>query len=44
VEIGSERIPVIATYHPSALIRSEEYKRPAWEDLKLLRSRLETLI
>jgi DNA polymerase len=34
-------IPILATYHPAALLRNEEYKRPAWEDLKLLRSRLE---
>ncbi|MDR2480000.1 MAG: uracil-DNA glycosylase [Treponema sp.] len=34
-------IPLIATYHPSALLRNEEYKRPAWEDLKLLKARLE---
>jgi len=28
---------LIATYHPSALLRDEELKRPAWEDLKKLR-------
>ncbi|WP_041611511.1 uracil-DNA glycosylase [Treponema primitia] len=33
-------IPVLATYHPSALLRDDTYKRPAWEDLKLLRQRL----
>ena len=33
-------IPLIATYHPSALLRNEEYKRPAWDDLKLLRAAL----
>jgi len=33
-------IPLIATYHPSALLRNEDYKRPAWEDLKTLRSAL----
>ena len=27
-------IPVMPTYHPSALLRNEELKRPAWEDLK----------
>ncbi|MDR0465237.1 MAG: uracil-DNA glycosylase [Treponema sp.] len=32
--------PLLATYHPAALLRSEEYKRPAWEDLKLLRSKI----
>jgi DNA polymerase len=33
-------IPLIATYHPSALLQHEDWKRPAWEDLKLLRSAL----
>jgi DNA polymerase len=36
-------IPLVATYHPSALLRDENYKRPAWEDLKLLRSILDGL-
>jgi len=29
-------IPVIVTYHPAALLRTEHYKRPAWEDLQKL--------
>jgi DNA polymerase len=33
-------IPLLATYHPSALLRDEGYKRPAWEDLKMLRTKL----
>jgi len=33
-------IPFLVSYHPSALLRSEDLKRPAWEDLKLLRSAL----
>lgn len=33
--------PLVATYHPSALLRDEALKRPAWEDLKLLRSILD---
>jgi DNA polymerase len=33
-------IPLIATYHPSAILRDDSYRRPAWEDLKLLRNRL----
>jgi DNA polymerase len=38
---GSEiSIPLLATYHPSALLRNEELKRPAWEDLKILRTKL----
>lgn len=30
-------IPVIPTYHPAALLRSPEYKRPTWEDVQLMR-------
>lgn len=30
-------IPLMATYHPSALLRDESLKRPAWEDLKKFR-------
>ena len=36
-------IPLIATYHPSAILRDDSYRRPAWEDLKLLRQRLTEL-
>lgn len=32
---------ILVTYHPSALLRDEKYKRPAWEDLKLLKQRLD---
>jgi len=38
--IGELTIPVLPTFHPSAILRDETLKRPAWEDLKLLRSRL----
>lgn len=31
-------IPLLPTYHPSALLRDEGLKRPAWEDLKQLRA------
>lgn len=34
-------IPAMMTYHPSALLRDESLKRPAWEDLKLFRNRLD---
>lgn len=37
-------IPVLATYHPSALLRDVNYKRPTWEDLKLFKSKLEEII
>lgn len=33
-------IPLYITYHPSALLRNSELKRPAWEDLKAFRARL----
>lgn len=40
VQFGSEKIPLMATYHPSALLRDERLKAPAWEDLKKFRQRL----
>jgi DNA polymerase len=40
---GFGSVPLIATYHPSALLRNEEWKRPAWEDLKMLRAKLDEL-
>lgn len=33
-------IPFMPTYHPSALLRDETLKRPAWEDLKKFRTML----
>ncbi|QQO07488.1 uracil-DNA glycosylase [Breznakiella homolactica] len=33
-------IPLLPSYHPSALLRDESLKRPAWEDLKTLRTKL----
>ncbi|MCR4953718.1 MAG: uracil-DNA glycosylase [Treponema sp.] len=36
-------IPLMVTYHPSALLRNEELKRPAWEDLKAFRRKLDEL-
>lgn len=40
---GNLTIPLFVTYHPSALLHSDTYKRPAWEDLKLLRAKIEEL-
>ncbi len=37
-------IPLIATYHPAALLRSPEWKKPAWEDLQLLRKLHDTFV
>jgi len=36
-------IQIMATYHPSALLRDETKKRPAWEDFKSLRARIDNL-
>ena len=36
-------IPLMVTYHPSALLRDESLKAPAWQDLKLFRSKLTEL-
>jgi DNA polymerase len=30
-------VPLIATFHPAALLRNQTWKRPAWDDLKLAR-------
>ena len=43
IPIGETSVPALVTYHPSFLLRNESYKRPAWEDLKLLSSRLNSL-
>jgi len=40
-QAGDATIPFLPTYHPSALLRNEDLKRPAWEDLKLLRTAIE---
>ena len=39
----SKGVYILATYHPSALLRDPAKKRDAWEDLKRLRQRLEEL-
>ncbi len=33
-------LPVISIFHPNALLRDANLKRPAWEDLKLFNSKL----
>ena len=32
-----KRIPVIATYHPSGVLRNPEYRQAVWDDLRLLK-------
>jgi len=39
--VGSSVFPVMTIYHPAALLRNEEHKRPTWEDLKLLKSKID---
>lgn len=36
-------VQVRATYHPAALLRYTKYKRPTWEDMKVVRARLAEL-
>lgn len=36
-------IPVMVIYHPAALLRNAQYKRPAWEDLQKFQALLEKL-
>jgi DNA polymerase len=38
--LSYQGIPFMVTYHPSALLRNEDLKKPAWEDLKLFRNKL----
>lgn len=34
-------IPLIITYHPAALLRNPNWKRPAWDDLRIARQLLD---
>lgn len=36
-------IPLMVTYHPAALLRNAQWKRPTWEDVQLLRTRYDEL-
>lgn len=36
-------VKVMATYHPAALLRNPDWKRPAWEDLKQFRQLFDEL-
>jgi DNA polymerase len=36
-QLSFRGVPMIATYHPAALLRNPEWKKAAWEDVKLLR-------
>jgi DNA polymerase len=41
LNVGTSIYPLLVTYHPAALLRKEDLKRPTWEDLKFLRSKIE---
>ena len=34
-------IPLIVTYHPAALLRNPNWKRPAWDDVRIVRQLLD---
>jgi DNA polymerase len=34
-------IPVIVTYHPAALLRNPNWKRPTWDDVRIARRLLD---
>lgn len=36
-------LPVLVTYHPAALLRNPNWKRPTWEDVQLLRKKYDEL-
>jgi uracil-DNA glycosylase len=37
-------IPLVATYHPAALLRNDAWKRPTWDDMKLARRILDATV
>ena len=37
-------LPVVVTYHPAALLRNSQWKRPTWEDVQMLRARYDELV
>ena len=40
---GEFDIPLLPTFHPSALLRDESLRAPVWEDMKILRAKLSEL-
>ena len=37
-------LPLMVTYHPAALLRGSQFKRPTWEDVQVLRARYDELV
>jgi uracil-DNA glycosylase len=38
IKFGSIEVKVMVTYHPAALLRNPNWKKPTWEDVQLFRS------
>ena len=38
-----DRIELFVTYHPAALLRNQQWKRPTWEDVQKVRKRYDEL-
>jgi DNA polymerase len=34
-------IPLVVTYHPAALLRNPNWKKPTWDDVRIARQLLE---
>ncbi len=34
-------MPLVATYHPAALLRNPNWKRPTWDDVRIARRLLD---
>ena len=34
-------IPLVATYHPAALLRNPNWKKPTWDDVRIARQLLD---
>jgi uracil-DNA glycosylase family 4 len=41
--VWNAEIPVMATYHPAYLLRNPSAKRYVWDDMKIVKSKLETV-
>ncbi len=37
-------LPMMVTYHPAALLRNSQWKRPTWDDVRLLRRLFDELV
>jgi DNA polymerase len=38
ITLGNTEVKVMVTYHPAALLRNPNWKKPTWEDVQLFRS------